>query len=112
MTLNKLIVAAPLLLTSAFLMGQDSGGVDPSDLLKPLKDSWPTYSGDYSGKRYSALDQINQSNVKNLTLAWMLKVTPGAGRFARPNLTVGGEGTGDLNVGGGTIKASALEVDG
>ena len=35
-------------------------GVDPSQLLKPLSDSWPTYSGDYSGKRYSALTQINQ----------------------------------------------------
>ncbi len=23
-------------------------------LFKPLGDSWPTYSGDYSGKRYSA----------------------------------------------------------
>jgi alcohol dehydrogenase (cytochrome c) len=112
MTLNKLILAAPCLLATAVLMGQDSGGVDPSDLLKPLKDSWPTYSGDYSGKRYSALDQIDRSNVKNLTLAWMVRVTPGAGRFARPNLTVGGEGSGDLTVGGGTIKASAIEVDG
>ena len=33
-------------------------------LLKPLADSWPSYSGDYSGRRYSALTQINQSNVK------------------------------------------------
>ena len=39
-------------------------------ILKPLADSWPTYSGDYTGRRYSALTQINQSNVKNLTLAW------------------------------------------
>jgi alcohol dehydrogenase (cytochrome c) len=27
--------------------------LDPSLLLKPLGDSWPTYSGDYSSKRYS-----------------------------------------------------------
>ena len=39
-------------------------GVSPADLLKPLKDSWPTYNGDYSGRRYSALTQINQSTVK------------------------------------------------
>ena len=44
--------------------------LDPAQLLKPLSDAWPTYSGDYSGQRYSPLKQINQSNVKNLTLAW------------------------------------------
>ncbi len=45
-----------------------------SDLLgKPPIDSWPTYHGDYSGRRYSTLKQINASNVKNLTLAWMYR---------------------------------------
>jgi alcohol dehydrogenase (cytochrome c) len=116
MKLKQLLLTAPFLLSGAMLMGQGGRGVDPADLLKPLKDSWPTYSGDYSGKRYSGLDQINQSNVKDLTLAWMSRVTPGAeqgGRGARrPNLIVGGEGPGDISVGGGTIKASALEVDG
>jgi len=38
--------------------------LDPASLLKPLGESWPTYSGDYSGKRYSSLTQINQANVK------------------------------------------------
>jgi alcohol dehydrogenase (cytochrome c) len=48
-----------------------------------VSDSWPTYNGDMSGRRYSTLDQINKSNVKALTLAWafsthgaMLKSTP------------------------------------
>src|SRR3979490_11718 len=50
--------------------------LDPAVWAKPLGDSWPTYSGDYSGKRYSSLKQINQSNVRNLTLAWVGKVTP------------------------------------
>ena len=40
-------------------------------LLKPLAESWPTYSGDYTGKRYSSLAQINQTTVKNLGLAWL-----------------------------------------
>ena len=40
------------------------GGLDPAQLLKPLADSWPSYSGDYTGRRYSALTQINQANVK------------------------------------------------
>jgi alcohol dehydrogenase (cytochrome c) len=116
MTLNKLLLTAPFLLFGATLRGQSASGVDPTELLKPLKDSWPTYSGDYSGKRYSALDQINQSNVMHLTLAWMSHVTAGldqGGRGARrPNIIVGGEGPGDISVGGGTIKASVLEVDG
>jgi len=111
MTLKQLLLAGPFLLSPAMLLGQ-SPGVDPADLKKPLKDSWPTYSGDYTGKRYSALDQINQSTVKHLTLAWMARVTSGTAGRGRQNLTVGGEGTGDLTIGGGTIKASALEVDG
>ncbi len=31
---------------------------------------WPTYNGDFSGRRYSSLSQINQGNVNQLTLAW------------------------------------------
>ena len=100
--------------------------LDPSLLMKPLGDSWPTYNGDYSGKRYSSLTQINQSNVKNLTLAWASRLTAGAGnqgggrggRFGgggAPTI-IGGEGSGDVNTtgfGGGTsVKASILEVGG
>jgi alcohol dehydrogenase (cytochrome c) len=33
-------------------------------------DSWPTYNGDYSGRRYSKLTQINKQNVRSLKLAW------------------------------------------
>ena len=54
MKLKKLLLAAPFLLAPAILLAQ-GGGVTPAELLKPLKDSWPTYNGDYSGKRYSAL---------------------------------------------------------
>jgi alcohol dehydrogenase (cytochrome c) len=116
MTIGKTLLAALFAVSPAILTAQSTGGVDPADLLKPLKDSWPTYSGDYTGKRYSALDQINQSTVPHLTLAWMARVTPGNGqgsrRFGQPPVIVGGEGPGDINVGGGTVKASALEVDG
>lgn len=58
-------------------------GLDPAALLQPPTTVWPTYNGDYSGRRYSTLDQINQSNVSQLTLAWMasmksvsIKATP------------------------------------
>src|SRR5215510_864078 len=119
MTIKKLLSNVCLLLAPAVLFGQGRG-VEPEELLKPLKDSWPTYNGDYSGKRYSALTQINQQTVKNLTLAWYLKITPGSvatggggggrgggggGGGAQGGLIVGGEGTGEFNGGGGnTIK--------
>ncbi len=45
-------------------------GLDGRKLLTPPVDTWPTYNGDYTGRRYSPLDQINQSNVHGLTLAW------------------------------------------
>ncbi len=44
--------------------------LDPGKLLNPGTDSWPTFNGDYSGRRYSTLAQINQSNVTSLALAW------------------------------------------
>jgi alcohol dehydrogenase (cytochrome c) len=120
--ISKLLIAAPLLLLSTLLRAQ-GGSITPAELRKPLKDSWPTYNGDYSGKRYSALTQVNTSNVRNLTLGWMIRLTPGPGpsdgarRSGRGGVSpapiiTGGEGTGDLVVGGGTIKASVLEVDG
>jgi alcohol dehydrogenase (cytochrome c) len=46
-------------------------GLDPAALLKPATNTWPTYNGDYSGRRFSTLDQINAANVNSLTLAWI-----------------------------------------
>jgi alcohol dehydrogenase (cytochrome c) len=105
------------LLFPAIVAGQV---LDPALLTKPLGDSWPTYSGDYSGKRYSSLKQINQTNVKNLTLAWASRVTPGAGssggRGGAGTTIIGGEGAGTLGTGGFggavSVRASILEVDG
>ena len=98
-------------------------GVSPSDLLKPLGESWTSYSGDYSGKRYSTLKQIDGSTVRNLTLAWTAKLTEGPGEVGGAGFGRGGRGGAPVIVGGlGTtefvegrptsIKASALMVDG
>lgn len=120
MTLKKSLLAGALLLFPILLFGQGNG-VTPDELLKPLKDSWPTYNGDYSGKRYSALKEVNRSTVQHLTLAWMTRVTPGVDtpeggghrrRMQTSTVIVGGEGPGDIAIHGGTIKASVLEVDG
>src|SRR5690625_4747419 len=35
--------------------------------------NWLTYYGDYDGKRYSLLDQINTDNVKRMGPAWMFQ---------------------------------------
>ena len=48
-------------------------GLDPAALLKPATDGWPTYNGDYSGQRFSTLDQINAGNVGSLALAWVFQ---------------------------------------
>jgi alcohol dehydrogenase (cytochrome c) len=110
--------------------GPATGGLDPASVAKPLADSWPSYSGDYTGRRYSALNQINQSNVKALTLAWVTRVNAGSanaggggggfgafgGRGGGPAaaMNVGGEGTGEFGGGGfgSSIKGAILAVEG
>ena len=107
-----------LLLTTSLCLAGAALGLDPARLLKPLGEEWPTYSGDYSGRRYSSLTQVNQSNVKNLTLAWTHRVsgTPGPGAGAGPGATptiIGGEGSGEVAVGGAlSLKGSILAVNG
>jgi acido-empty-quinoprotein group A len=64
---NALIALVGALALCANARGQ---GLNPAALLDP-GDSWPSYNGDYSGRRFSALKQINASNVNSLTLAWV-----------------------------------------
>ena len=106
---------------------QSQGGLDPAAMLKPLAEEWTSYSGDYTGRRYSTLTQVNQTNVKNLTLAWVSKLTAGAGNAgggggfgggrggfggAAP-VIVGGEGSGEFAAGGNAnIKGAILQVGG
>src|ERR1700704_771789 len=68
-----------LLLISFGLPGGSLVGqaLDPASLTKPATDSWPTYAGDYSQRRYSTLRQIDQTNVRHLTLAWVRRLTAG-----------------------------------
>jgi acido-empty-quinoprotein group A len=69
--------------------------LDPVKLLQPPTDTWPTYNGDYSGRRYSPLSQINASNIQNLGLAWVYRAETGGGSPF-----------------GNSIKATPLEVNG
>jgi alcohol dehydrogenase (cytochrome c) len=61
---------------------------------------WPTYNGDYSGRRYSTLAQINASNINALSLAWVHRANPGSGAAA---------GGGSAN---NVVKGTPLEVNG
>ncbi len=47
--------------------------------MKPLSDEWTSYSGDLTGKRYSALKLVNKTTVKNLSLKWITPLNQGCG---------------------------------
>jgi alcohol dehydrogenase (cytochrome c) len=78
-----------MLAASLPLLGQ--GRLNPAKLLQPPTDSWPTFNGDYTGRRFSPLTTINTTNVHQLSLAWVYRIT-GAGL--------------------GTIKSTPLQIDG
>jgi alcohol dehydrogenase (cytochrome c) len=86
--------------------------LDPALLAKPATDAWPTYNGDYSGRRFSTLSQINQQNVKSLSLSWIFRVKVGA----TPGAIIGGVGPmpegPPTDPGVSTIKATPLMVNG
>jgi alcohol dehydrogenase (cytochrome c) len=69
------IVAAPVLAAQ---------GVDAGTLLHPPAGSWPTYHGDYSGKRHSGLTQISVQNVSSLELAWAFQTNQTAAIKSSP----------------------------
>ena len=62
MKINKLFFTIFPLLISCAIFAQ---GLDPKTLtlFKQPADSWPTYNGDYSGRRFSDLKQINATNI-------------------------------------------------
>ena len=146
MTLRTLVLATSLAVAPVVLLAQgqtpasqppapsgaaskpsdaSQGGLDPATIGRPLADSWPTYSGDYTGRRYSTLTQVNQTTVKNLTLAWVGRVTggpggPAAGGFGGGRggggggpVIIGGEGPDDFPAStAATIKGAILQVNG
>jgi acido-empty-quinoprotein group A len=58
---------------------------------------WPTYNGDFSGRRFSSLAEINSANIGNLSLAWFYRIN-----------NVGPQ----RGVGNPTIKSTPLMVNG
>ena len=73
---KKILCAAALL---CFFPGRlRSQGLDPSIIANPSADSWPSYHGDYSGRRHSRLTQITPQNVASLALAWAFQTNQDA----------------------------------
>ncbi|HVW86321.1 MAG TPA: hypothetical protein VHB50_16655, partial [Bryobacteraceae bacterium] len=92
MKINRLLLA----LLPCALAAQS---LDPKTLtlFKQPADIWPTYNGDYSGRRFSDLNQINQSNIDLLKIDWIYRIT-GIGP--------------QRGVGNPTIKSTPLMVNG
>ena len=67
-TVRLLLALIPSLALSQWL--------DPKalKLFDPPAGVWPTYNGDYSGRRYSDISQINQSNVDLLKIEWIFRI--------------------------------------
>ncbi len=65
------------------------GGVSYLDITKVPADNWLTYSGDYSGRRFSALAQIRTDNVGSLVPQWVFHV-PGSIRLEATPIVVNG----------------------
>jgi len=65
--------------------------VTPQRLLDSAKEpqNWLMYSGDYAGRRYSTLDQINTSNAASLVPKWAYQ-TMGTGKYESTSLVVDG----------------------
>jgi len=67
-----------LILTPSLVAEQpaSSQGLSPTalSLFHQPADSWPTYNGDYSGRRFSEIAQINQKNLEQLKIKWKYKI--------------------------------------
>jgi len=72
--------ACVVVLASAILAAQQKPfWVDPAKFNQPPTTSWPTYNGDYSGRRFSPLKKVTDANVQNLSLGWIYRTAPGLG---------------------------------
>jgi acido-empty-quinoprotein group A len=111
--IQTLLLLCALAAMPLALLGQ--GPLDPSLLTKPATDSWPTYHGDYTGKHYSTLKQINMSNVKDLTLAWVYRANTATQRAiigGPANPAAAATGRGGAPARAFSIKAAPLMVNG
>src|SRR5690349_3127017 len=86
---TAIVLLASTLLCAAAFAQED---LNPAKLLQQPTDTWPSYNGDYSGRRYSPLNKINVSNVKPHAPAWRYQIAAGSsgGRISSTPLEVNG----------------------
>src|ERR1044071_1610092 len=60
----KTILLSAFALVGALCASLDAQPLNPAKLLQPPTDTWPTYNGDYSGRRYSSLNQIKATPLE------------------------------------------------
>src|ERR1700704_5748978 len=72
-------VAVLLAAAAQITIGQENGTHPGSDqhvtaadlLARPAGENWPSYNGDYTGRRFSSLGEINRANVAQMRAAWV-----------------------------------------
>jgi len=75
-------------------VGALTGPAEPVDaraieqVLHPGRGEWPTYNGNVSGNRHSAIEQINKKNVARLAMQWSFTI-PYFGLEATPLVSEG-----------------------
>jgi alcohol dehydrogenase (cytochrome c) len=84
-----ILTVSALMLSLAFPHSLAAQNLDTAQILHPSPDSWPTYHGDYSGRRHTPLTQITQSNVATLGLAWAFQTGQRASIKSSPLLVDG-----------------------
>lgn len=89
--MKKSLQVAGLLLAAHALSSAGAAQVTSQRLLDSAKEpqNWLMYSGDYAGRRFSALDQINTNNVGTLVPKWVYQ-TVATGKFETTPLVVDG----------------------
>ena len=71
-TLFLLVACTQSLTAQELRTGGSALDVKAEDLLtSPVGESWPSYNGDYTGRRFSSLREINKANIGQLRAAWV-----------------------------------------
>lgn len=75
--MKRAIVSTSLALVTLSVITTAQGPLDPALLLTPPVEAWPSYHGDYTGRHFSPVDQVNTANARNLSLAWFYRTPAG-----------------------------------
>src|SRR5258708_7992856 len=100
LVMRHTICATATMVMCDLFSGFAQAQVTPQRLLDSTKEpqNWLTYSGDYAGRRFSTLDQINTANAHALVPKWAYQTMAG-GKFETTPLAVDADlyGTGQDN---------------